>query len=93
VSTRLVNLVADAADPAASAHGWAEVLIAIVLALLLCSLVAPVYLMLAVMGGYAASLGAAVFIFQGLGGEPGCCSCCRSWSTCSWWPSAPTTTS
>jgi catechol 2,3-dioxygenase-like lactoylglutathione lyase family enzyme len=26
VSTRLVNLVADAADPAASAHWWAEVL-------------------------------------------------------------------
>ena len=26
MSTRLVNLVADAADPAASAHWWAEVL-------------------------------------------------------------------
>jgi len=49
----------------------AGILIAIVLALLLRSLVAPIYLMLAVMGGYAASLGAAVFIFQGLGGEPG----------------------
>jgi putative drug exporter of the RND superfamily len=49
----------------------AGVLIALILALLLRSLVAPVYLMLAVMGGYAASLGAAVFIFQGLGGEPG----------------------
>jgi RND superfamily putative drug exporter len=33
--------------------------------------VAPVYLMLVVMLGYAASLGAAVLIFQGLGGEPG----------------------
>ena len=49
----------------------AGLLIALVLALLLRSLVAPIYLMLAVMGGYAASLGAAVFIFQGLGGEPG----------------------
>ena len=62
----------------------AGVLIALVLALLLRSLVAPRYLMLAVMGGDAASLEAAVLIFQGLGGEPGCCSCCRSWSTCSW---------
>src|SRR4029450_5361780 len=49
----------------------AGVLIALVLALLLRSLVAPIYLMLAVMGGYAASLGAAVFIFLGWGGEPG----------------------
>jgi RND superfamily putative drug exporter len=49
----------------------AGILIAVVLALLLRSLVAPIYLMLAVMLGYAASLGAAVFIFQGLGGEPG----------------------
>jgi RND superfamily putative drug exporter len=49
----------------------AGLLIALILALLLRSLVAPIYLMLAVMGGYAASLGAAVFIFQGLGGEPG----------------------
>jgi RND superfamily putative drug exporter len=49
----------------------AGILIALVLALLLRSVVAPIYLMLAVMAGYAASLGAAVFIFQGLGGEPG----------------------
>jgi RND superfamily putative drug exporter len=49
----------------------AGVLIALILALLLRSVIAPIYLMLAVMGGYAASLGAAVFIFQGLGGEPG----------------------
>ncbi|HEV2871420.1 MAG TPA: MMPL family transporter, partial [Actinomycetota bacterium] len=49
----------------------AGILIALVLALLLRSVVAPIYLMLAVMLGYAASLGAAVFIFQGLGGEPG----------------------
>jgi putative drug exporter of the RND superfamily len=49
----------------------AGALIALVLALLLRSVVAPVYLMLAVMGGYVASLGAAVLIFQGLGGEPG----------------------
>jgi putative drug exporter of the RND superfamily len=71
----------------------AGVLIALILALLLRSLVAPIYLMLAVMLGYAASLGATVFVFQGIGGEPGCCSCCRSSSTCSWWRSAPTTTS
>jgi RND superfamily putative drug exporter len=49
----------------------AGILIALVLALLLRSVIAPIYLMLAVMAGYAASLGAAVFIFQGLGGEPG----------------------
>jgi RND superfamily putative drug exporter len=49
----------------------AGILIAIILALLLRSVIAPIYLMLAVMGGYAASLGAAVFIFQGLSGEPG----------------------
>jgi RND superfamily putative drug exporter len=49
----------------------AGLLIDLVLVLLMRSLVAPIYLMLAVMGGYAASLGAAVFIFQGLGGEPG----------------------
>jgi RND superfamily putative drug exporter len=49
----------------------AGILIALILALLLRSVVAPLYLMLAVMGGYAASLGAAVLIFQGLGGEPG----------------------
>ena len=71
----------------------AGLLIAIVLGLLLRSVIAPIYLMLAVMLGYAASLGAAVFIFQGLGASRGCCSCCRSWSTCSWSPSAPTTTS
>jgi RND superfamily putative drug exporter len=49
----------------------AGILIALVLALLLRSVVAPIYLMLAVMLGYAASLGAAVFLFQGLSGEPG----------------------
>jgi RND superfamily putative drug exporter len=49
----------------------AGVLIALILALLLRSLVAPIYLMLAVMLGYAASLGATVFVFQGIGGEPG----------------------
>jgi len=49
----------------------AGVLIALILALLLRSLIAPIYLMLAVMLGYAASLGATVLIFQGIGDEPG----------------------
>ncbi len=54
-----------------SSSRWPAMLIALILALLLRSLVAPIYLMLAVVLGFAATLGAAVFVFQGLGGEPG----------------------
>ncbi len=49
----------------------AAVLIMIILALLLRSLVAPVYLMLSVGLGFTASLGATVLVFQGLLGEQG----------------------
>jgi RND superfamily putative drug exporter len=49
----------------------AAVLIMLILALLLRSLVAPLYLMLSVGLGFTASLGATVLVFQGLLGEPG----------------------
>jgi RND superfamily putative drug exporter len=49
----------------------AVILIAIILALLLRSLVAPVYLVVAVLLGFAATLGATVFLFQGIEGKPG----------------------
>ncbi len=49
----------------------AAVLIMLILALLLRSLVAPVYLMLSVGLGFTASLGATVLVFQGLLGEQG----------------------
>ncbi|WFE50092.1 MMPL family transporter [Micromonospora sp. WMMD1155] len=46
-------------------------LIALILALLLRSLVAPIYLVIAVLLNFAATLGATVYLFQGLQGEPG----------------------
>lgn len=49
----------------------AAVLIGVILVALLRSLVAPLYLLAAVALGYAATLGAAVIVFRGLGGEPG----------------------
>ncbi|MCW2915939.1 MAG: hypothetical protein JWN52_4007 [Actinomycetia bacterium] len=49
----------------------AVILIAIILALLLRSLVAPVYLVVAVLLGFTATLGATVFLFQGIEGKPG----------------------
>ncbi len=49
----------------------AAVLIAIILALLLRSLVAPVYLVIAVLLNFAATLGAAVYLFQDAVGKPG----------------------
>jgi putative drug exporter of the RND superfamily len=49
----------------------AVVLIAIILALLLRSLVAPLYLVVAVLGGFAATLGATVLLFQNIEGKPG----------------------
>jgi RND superfamily putative drug exporter len=49
----------------------AAVLIALILALLLRSLVAPIYLMVAVVVGFFSTLGAAVLAFQGVGGRPG----------------------
>jgi len=49
----------------------AAVLIAVILALLLRSIVAPFYLVIAVLLGFAATLGAAVYVFQGLQGKPG----------------------
>ena len=49
----------------------AAVLIALILALLLRSVVAPLYLVVAVLLGFAATLGSAVYVFQGAMGEPG----------------------
>jgi RND superfamily putative drug exporter len=49
----------------------AVVLIAIILALLLRSLVAPVYLVIAVLLGFTATLGASVLLFQGAEGKAG----------------------
>ncbi|MDG4832711.1 MMPL family transporter [Solwaraspora sp. WMMD1047] len=49
----------------------AGLLIAIVLALLLRSLVAPIYLMAAVFLGFLSTLGATVLVFQGIGSRPG----------------------
>jgi putative drug exporter of the RND superfamily len=49
----------------------AAVLTAIILALLLRALVAPIYLMLAVVLGFFSTLGATVLAFQGVGDRPG----------------------
>ncbi|TDD84888.1 MMPL family transporter [Actinomadura darangshiensis] len=49
----------------------AAVLIAIILALLLRSVVAPLYLVVSVLLGFAATLGSAVYVFQGGMGEAG----------------------
>jgi len=49
----------------------AGVLIALILALLLRSLVAPIYLIVAVVLGFFSTLGATVLAFQGIGGRPG----------------------
>jgi RND superfamily putative drug exporter len=49
----------------------AAVLIMLILGLLLRSIVAPVYLMLSVGLGFAATLGATVLVFQSIRGEPG----------------------
>jgi putative drug exporter of the RND superfamily len=49
----------------------AMVLIALILALLLRALVAPIYLVVAVLLGFAATLGATVGVFQYAGGEAG----------------------
>ncbi len=49
----------------------AGLFIAIVLGLLLRSVVAPIYLMLAVVLGFFSTMGATVIAFQGIGGEPG----------------------
>jgi len=49
----------------------AGALILIILMLLLRAVVAPIYLMLAVALGYAATLGATTWAFQTIGGEPG----------------------
>ncbi|QXJ24412.1 MMPL family transporter [Actinomadura graeca] len=49
----------------------AAVLIALILALLLRSVVAPIYLVISVLLGFAATLGSAVYVFQGAQGEAG----------------------
>jgi RND superfamily putative drug exporter len=49
----------------------AALLIGLILALLLRSLVAPIYLVIAVLLNFAATLGATVYLFQGLQDKPG----------------------
>jgi RND superfamily putative drug exporter len=49
----------------------AALLIGLILALLLRSIVAPIYLVIAVLLNFAATLGATVYVFQGLQGQPG----------------------
>ncbi|MFF5292821.1 MMPL family transporter [Paractinoplanes globisporus] len=49
----------------------AALLIAIILGLLLRSIVAPIYLVAAVLLNFAATLGAAIYLFQGVAGQPG----------------------
>jgi len=49
----------------------AALLIGLILALLLRSLVAPIYLVIAVLLNFAATLGATVYLFQGLQNKPG----------------------
>jgi RND superfamily putative drug exporter len=49
----------------------AALLIAIILGLLLRSIVAPLYLVLAVLLNFAATLGSAIYLFQGVAGHPG----------------------
>jgi RND superfamily putative drug exporter len=49
----------------------AAVLIALILALLLRSLVAPLYLVVSVLLGFAATIGSAVYVYQGLQDKPG----------------------
>ncbi|MFC0531160.1 MMPL family transporter [Phytohabitans kaempferiae] len=49
----------------------AGLLIAIILALLLRAVVAPIYLMIAVVLGFFSTLGATVLVFQGIGDRPG----------------------
>ncbi|MEV0560622.1 MMPL family transporter [Dactylosporangium sp. NPDC050588] len=49
----------------------AALLIAVILGLLLRSVVAPLYLVVAVLLNFAATLGAAIYLFQSLAGRPG----------------------
>jgi RND superfamily putative drug exporter len=49
----------------------AALMIALILAFVLRSLIAPLYLLVAVALGFVATLGASVGVFQGIGGEPG----------------------
>ena len=55
-------------------YPFAAGLIMLILAVLLRSLIAPIYLLLGVGLGYTATLGASVHIFQGLRATPGCSS-------------------
>jgi RND superfamily putative drug exporter len=49
----------------------AALLIAVILGLLLRSIVAPIYLVLAVLLNFAATLGSAIYLFQSVAGKPG----------------------
>jgi len=69
------------------------VVLAILLALVLRSLVAPLYLVASVGLSYLASLGLAVALFVIVGGQLASTSPCPFSCSCSSWPSARTTTS
>ena len=71
----------------------AALLILLILVLMLRSVVAPLYLLLAVGLEFAATFGAAVLVFQHGLARRALPSPCRSSCSCSWWRSAPTTTS
>jgi RND superfamily putative drug exporter len=66
-----VDLRAANADDQRIVYPVAAVLIALILAILLRSLVAPLVLLASVGLGYVATLGATALVFQELGGEPG----------------------
>jgi putative drug exporter of the RND superfamily len=78
-STALVGGISSAFADISAANGRdlrvifpvAGLLIALILAGLLRSLVAPIYLMVAVVVGFFATLGATVLAFQGIGNQPG----------------------
>ncbi len=84
---------------AATNHDYAVVfpvaaaIILVILMLLLRSLVAPWYLMLSVGLGFGATLGPRCWSSRRSPGRRAWSSCCRCTCTCSWWRSAPTTTS
>ncbi|MEH1017296.1 MMPL family transporter [Micromonospora sp. CPCC 206060] len=70
-TSTFVDVRAVVADDMKVIFPAAGVLIGVVLLLMLRGLLAPIYLMGAVVGGFVATLGASVLAFQTIGGEPG----------------------
>ncbi len=69
------------------------VVVLVILALLLRAVVAPLILIATVILSFAAALGLSVLAFRTSSGSPGPTMRCRCSRSCSWWPSASTTTS